>query len=155
MTRGTNDARIVLRWVLLALVSVVTVELLTMVHRACGPNSVGLAFAVVWLPMMWLGTASCVVVLRLPACHYALRVFERDGHLYERLGVRLVKRLLRRGPLAAFHPDLHLPEDRSPEHLAFLDGRMREAEASHAILFVLASGLAALAHAVTGRPSRW
>jgi hypothetical protein len=44
-----------------------------------------------------------------------LRAFDRDGRVYQRLGVRLVKLLLRRGPLAAFNPDLHLPAERTPE----------------------------------------
>lgn len=126
----------------MALVSIIAVGLLALAHDTFGPDSVGFAFATVWLPMMWLGTASRVVVLRLPNRLHALRAFERDGRVYERLGVRVVKFLLRRGPLSVFNPDLHLPKDRSPERLAFLDGRMREAEASHAILFVLTLGLA-------------
>jgi hypothetical protein len=137
----------VLRWALLALVTVVVVGLLVFSCRAWGPYSVGFAFAVVWLPMMWLGTASRVVVPRLPARCHELRAFERNGRVYERLGVRVIKRLLRRGPLSVFNPDLHLPAERTPERLAFLDQRMRDAEASHAILFVLTLGLAANAAA--------
>ncbi|MEZ5269811.1 MAG: hypothetical protein R2789_15000 [Microthrixaceae bacterium] len=61
----------------------------------------------VWLPMAWLGTISRLVTLRLPeagsSCAFG------DGRLYERLGVRLIKRLLRRGPFAVFNPGLHLP----------------------------------------------
>jgi hypothetical protein len=133
---------------LLAVVSVIAVGLLVLAYRAWGWCSPGFAFAVVWLPMMWLGTASRVKTPRLPAGYHRLRAFERDGRAYERLGVRLVKRLLRRGPLAAFNPDLHLPAERTPERLAFLAQRMRDAEASHAILFVLTLGLVggAVAH---------
>jgi len=43
--------------------------------------------------------------------------------------------------LAAFNPGLHLPEDRTPERLAALERRMREAESSHGILFVLTLAL--------------
>ena len=57
------------------------------------------------------------------------------------LGVRLFKWLLRRGPLAAFNPDLHLPADRSTANVAHLDQRMRDAEASHFILLVLTLGV--------------
>ena len=110
--------------------------LLTWGLRALGPGSAWFAFLVVWVPMAWLGTVSRVVRPRLPDAYHDLRAFERDGGLYERLGVVVVKRLLRRGPLAAFNPDLHLPAERTPENLAHLDQRMRDAEASHVILFV-------------------
>jgi hypothetical protein len=113
--------------------------------RAFGMNSVAFAFVVVWLPMTWLGTVSHFVRLRLPEACHTLRGFERDGRVYERLGVRLVKRLLRRGPFAIFNPGLHLPTERTPESLMRVDDRMRGAEASHLILFVLT--LAFVAHA--------
>jgi Glycosyl-4,4'-diaponeurosporenoate acyltransferase len=83
------------------------------------------------------------VVPRLPERFHTLRGFERDGHVYELLGVRLVKRLLRRGPLAAFNPDLHLPAERTPKNLARLEQRMRDAEASHLILLILILGVVA------------
>lgn len=131
----------------IAVVTVASVALLVLAYRGWGPFSPGFSFAVVWLPMMWLGTASRAVTPRLPARFHALRGFERDGRVYERLGVRLVKRLLRRGPLAAFNPDLRLPREPTPERIAFLEQRMRDAEASHAILFVLSFGLIANAAA--------
>ena len=115
--------------------------------RAFGANSVWFAFLVVWLPMTWLGTVSRVVQPRLPARYHALREFERGGHLYELLGIRLVKRLLRRGPLAAFNPDLHIPTQPTPAGVAHLDQRMRDAEASHFILLVATTGVAV--HAAT------
>ena len=51
--------------------------------------------------------------------------------------MRIAKGLLRRGPLAVFNPGLHMPTERTREQLARLDQRMRDAEASHAILFVV------------------
>lgn len=109
--------------------------------RWLGADSAGFAFLVVWVPMTWLGTVSRVVQPRLPEGYHRLRPVERDGRVYERLGVRTVKRLLRRGPLAVFNPDLHLPAERSPEHLAHLERRMCDAEAAHALLFVLTLGV--------------
>ena len=91
---------------------------------------------VVWVPMTWLGTVSRVAQPRLPASYHELRAFEHDGRVYERFGVKMVKQLLRRGPIAFFNPDLHLPTERTPERLAHLEQRMKDAEASHAILFV-------------------
>ena len=110
-----------------------------------GADSAGFAFLVVWAPMAWLGTLSRVVRPRLPDGYHRLRPFEQDGRFYEHLGVRAFKAVLRRGPLAWFNPDLHLPEERSPEHLAHLERRMCDAEAAHALLFV--ATLAVVVHA--------
>lgn len=106
-----------------------------------GASSAVFAFLVVWAPMTWLGTISRVAQPRLPDSYHELRDVERDGRLYERLGVRVAKRLLRRGPIAVFNRDLHLPGEPSPERLAHLDQRMRDAEASHVILLVATLGI--------------
>ena len=127
---------------LVAVATVIAAALLVWGERTLGASSAAFAFLVVWLPMTWLGTVSRVVPPRLPDSYHELRAVERDGRLYERLGVRLIKRLLRRGPLAVFNPDLHLPTERSRERLAHLDQRMRDAEASHFILLVATSGIA-------------
>ncbi len=118
--------------------------------RALDPRRARFAFLVVWVPMTWLGTISRVVQPRLPRAYHELSAFERDGRIYELAGVRSVKWLLRRGPMAVFNPDLHLPSERSSAQLVHLDQRMRDAEASHAILFV--ATLPVIARAV-GR--RW
>lgn len=124
--------------------AVLIVALLWSAH-AFGVRSVWFALLVVWLPMTWLGTVSRVVTPRLPGWYHELRPVERDGRLYELVGVRLFKQLLRRGPLAVFNPDLHLPREPTPDGIAHLDQRMRDAEASHAILLVLT--FAVVAHA--------
>lgn len=110
--------------------------------RSLDPRSVAFAFVIVWLPMAWLGALSHVVAVRLPARYHELRRFEHDGRAYELVGVRLIKRLLRRGPLAVFNPHLHLPAERTPAAISALDQRMRDAEASHSVLFVLTIGVA-------------
>lgn len=110
--------------------------------RLLGATSAAFAFLVVWAPMAWLGTVSRIIQPRLPRRYHELRHFEHDPWLYELLGVRLVKRLLRRGPLAVFNPGLHLPAEHSPERLAELEQRMKDAEASHFILLVATSGVA-------------
>ena len=115
----------------------VLIAVLAWAVSAFDRTGVAFAFVVVWAPMTWLGTICRVVTPRLPARWHELRDFELDGRLYELLGVRIVKRLLRRGPLAAFNPHLHLPDDRSRHHLTQLDQRMRDAEASHAILLIV------------------
>jgi hypothetical protein len=125
--------------------TIAMVALLVWAQRAFGLNSVAFALVVVWGPMTWLGTVSHFVHVRLPAGCHVLRGFERDGRVYERLGVRLAKRLLRRGPLAVFNPGLRLPDEPTPAAVARLDQRMRDAEATHLILFVLT--LALVVHA--------
>lgn len=126
---------------LLAGVTVVIGALIVASLRSLGPESVAFALVIVWLPMTWLGTVSHVVGLQLPERHHALRRFEEDGKVYERLGVRIVKRLLRRGPLAVWNPGLHLPPERTPEQLAALEQRMRTAETTHFVLLVLTLGI--------------
>jgi hypothetical protein len=129
----------------LAAFTIVVAVLLAGAYAWFGPRSVGFAFAVVWLPMMWLGTLSRRVELRLPAGYHRLRRWERDGRVYTLVGVGVAKRLLRRGPVSVFNPHLHLPAERTADQLSRLDGRMCEAEASHTILFVLT--LIVVAHA--------
>ena len=110
--------------------------------RAFGARSVRFAFLVVWLPLAWFALLGRVLVprrplLRLPAHVHALHAVERDGRVYELLGVRVAKRLLRRGPLAVFAPDLRLPAEPTPAALAGLDERMQQAEALHETLLVV------------------
>lgn len=133
--------RSVRRAVILIGVTVGVVGLLLWSLASFGARSVWFAFCVVWLPMVWLGTVSRYMVPRLPARFHALREFELDGHIYDLLGVRLVKWLLRRGPLAVFNPDLHMPKERNPGNMAHLEQRMKDAEASHFILLVLTFGV--------------
>lgn len=115
---------------------VVLAAVLVVAVRWLGADSGWFAFVVVWWPMVWVGTMSRLVVVRLPERYHALRPFEWGGRVYERVGVRVAKAALRQGPLAAFNPDLHLPSERTPAQLEHLAQRMRDAEASHAVLFV-------------------
>lgn len=133
------------RFVSIAVATVVTVAVLVWAARTFGAASVWFSFFVVWVPMVAVGTLSRVVQIRLPDGYHRLRPFEATGRVYERLGVRVAKSALRRGPLALFNPHLHLPRERTPEQLALLDQRMRDAEASHAVLFV--AMLPVVAHA--------
>ncbi len=125
---------------------VVSLAVLVWTAGALGAASAWFAFLVVWVPMVAVGLLSRVAQLRLPERYHALRPFERDGRVYERVGVRLAKSVLRRGPLAVFNPKLHLPAERTPAELSRLAQRMRDAEASHAVLFV--AELAVVGHAL-------
>lgn len=115
--------------------------MLVVADRWLGPASGWFAFVVVWWPMTWLGMVSRIFQPRLPERYHTLRRFERGGRIYEPMGVRVAKAALRRGPVARFNPDLHLPRERGPAQLANLAQRMRDAEASHALLFVATLGV--------------
>jgi hypothetical protein len=122
--------------VFVATATAVAVAVVLFGVRLLGATSAAFAFLVVWAPMAWLGTVSRVIHPRLPRRYHRLRDFERRPWMYELLGVRVVKRLLRRGPLAVFNPGLHLPAERSPERLTELERKMEDAEASHFVLLV-------------------
>jgi len=103
------------------------------------------AFLVIWVPVVWSATVGHLLGLRLPRRLTSIRDIESDRRVYEMLGVRVAKRLLRRGPLAVFAPALRLPAITTPDNLARLEDRMREAEAVHGLLF--AACLAVVANA--------
>lgn len=117
------------------------VGLLAGARRAVGPRSAWFALAVVWLPMTALGTVSHVVPFQLPPAWHRIRRFEADGRLYERVGVPVAKRLLRRGPATVFNPGLRLPAEPTPAHVQGLADRMCTAEATHAVLGLATLGV--------------
>jgi hypothetical protein len=121
--------------------TIATAAVLMLGVRHLGGDSGGFAFLIVWAPMAWLGIVSRFVHVRLPPRVHELRGFERRPRLHTVLGVRVVKRLLRRGPLAIFNPGLHLPVEKSPEQLATLEQTMKDAEASHVVLLVATLGV--------------
>lgn len=110
---------------------------------ALDPTGPWFALVAVWAPMTLFGAVSHVRPFDLGARFHRLRPFERTGRVYERLGVRVAKSIARRPPITWFNPGLRLPHQRTPEQLALLDRRMRTAEASHTIAFVLSAAVAA------------
>lgn len=117
--------------------SVGAMGMIALTIHAFGVRSVWFAFAIVWFPTAWLAVITQVFGLRLPRRLYALGRVERDGRLYERLGVRVAKRLLRRGPLHVFAPTLRIPPSPTPDSLRRLEDGMREAEAIHSMAFTV------------------
>lgn len=67
--------------------------------------------------------------------YYHIRALEADGKLYEWLGVRVAKRLLMRGPLSVFNPNIRLAS--GERDFQQLENHMRGAETAHAILFLI------------------
>lgn len=113
------------------------VALVAWCAAAYGPRGPAFAFLVTWLAMCWWGIVGRLYPVTLPQSWFRIRGFERDGRVYEDVGVRLLKAVLRRGPLSWFNPSLHLPADRTPEGIARLERGMRHAETAHVVLFGL------------------
>ena len=95
------------------------------------------AFLVNWLAMSWVALNGQLVQFSFAPRYYAPQPFERTGQVYERLGIRQFKRLVRRGPLAIFSPTLRFPKDKTVPALRALDNEMRKAETGHVLIFVL------------------
>ncbi len=95
------------------------------------------ALLVNWLVMSWIAIVGQVAHFSFAASYYKPRPFERTGQIYERVGIRLFKSLVRRGPLAVFSPTLRFPTEKTVAALRALDDKMRQAETGHALIFVL------------------
>ncbi|MBV9788916.1 MAG: hypothetical protein JOZ51_12115 [Chloroflexi bacterium] len=87
--------------------------------------------------MTWLVVAGQFFHFALPPRYYAIHSFERDGRVYERVGIRWFKGLMQREPLSRLNPVLRLASDRTLSALRRLDREMRKAETSHVYIFVL------------------
>lgn len=123
--------------VVFALATIAAVYLILWSLDAFGFRSPVFAFLLNWLTMSWVGIAGQAVHFSLPQGYYSINTFERTGQIYERLGVRLFKWLVRRRPLAMFSPTLRFPKDRTSAALRHLDDEMQEAETGHVCIFML------------------
>ena len=118
-------------------VTITAVYLIVWSLDAFGFRSPTFAFLVNWLAVSWVAFAGQAVHFSFPQRYYDIRAFERTGQVYERLGIRLFKRLVRRGPLSIFSPTLRFPKEKTISALRHLDDEMRKAEAGHLFAFVL------------------
>jgi glycosyl-4,4'-diaponeurosporenoate acyltransferase len=103
------------------------------------------ALVVNWFVLSWIATVTLVTHLSFPSTYYDTRPFERTGQFYERVGIRLVKKLLRRGPLRILSPTLQLPKEKTVSALQNLENEMRKAETAHTLTFVFMLVLAGYA----------
>ena len=95
------------------------------------------AFLINWLAMSWMAVIGQVVRFSFAPRYYEAKPFERTGRVYECLGVRLFKKLVRRGPLSIFSPTLRFPKEKTVSALQGLLNEMRKAETGHALIFIL------------------
>jgi len=124
----------------LALFTVATVAAIILVLwtvDSFGFNSPVSAFLINWLAMSWMAVIGQVANLLFAPRYYEAKPFERAGRVYECLGIRLFKKLVRRGPLAVFSPTLRFPKEKTASALQGLENEMRKAETGHALIFVL------------------
>ncbi len=125
------------------------IGMLVWAARAFGGRGPIFAFLVVWIPLAWFPTVGLVWRISLPAGWYALRPRERAGKVYERVGVRVAKRALRRGPLSVFSRSMRLPANATRQDKAALMSQMENAETSHVLAFLVGC-VAAMGTAIAG-----
>ena len=92
----------------------------------------------IWLVMSWIVLVGQVVPLSFSSAYYDFKSFEQTGQVYERVGVRLFKKLVRRGPLTIFSPTLRFPKEKTVSALHNLESEMRKAETGHVLAFMIA-----------------
>jgi len=124
------------RVLLLIATTVICVWLVTWSVNVFGFHSPITAFLVNWLIVTWMATVALSIRLPLPSRYYDIKACENGGRIYEHLGVRFFKKLVRRGPLSIFSRTLRLPKDDTTAALRLLDQKMRRAEAIHLFSFL-------------------
>ena len=122
---------------LFTVATVAAIALIQWTWGSFGFRSPVSVFLVNWLAMSWMAIIGQVVHLSFAPGYYHVKPFERTGQVYERLGIRLFKKLVRRGPLSIFSPTLRLPKEKTVLALRDLENEMRKAETGHAVIFVL------------------
>jgi hypothetical protein len=96
------------------------------------------AFLVNWLVMSWVAIIGQFITFpSFAPTFYEIRPFEHSGQFYERLGIRLFKKIVRRGPFSIFSPTLRFPAKKTMSALRKLEGEMRKAETSHVVIFLM------------------
>jgi len=122
---------------LFAVATVAAIALVLWTWDSFGFRSPVSAFLANWLAMSWIAIIGQVIHLSFAPGYYRTRPFEGTGQVYERLGIRLFKRLVRRGPLSIFSPTLRFPKGKTVSALQGLESEMRKAETGHALIFAL------------------
>lgn len=102
------------------------------------------AFMLNWFIFCWAGMVFSLidapVHLIFAERYYAIKDFERTGRIYERLGIRLFKWMVYRGPFRIFSPTMRLSkfsEGLTASNLRRLENETRNGEAVHWLVFVL------------------
>ena len=124
------------RILLLLTTTLTVVWLMTWSVDAFGFTSPITAIIVNWFVMAWMAMVALSIRLPLPSRYYDIKACENGGRIYEHLGVRFFKKLVRRGPLSIFSRTVRLPKDDTTAALRQLDQKMRRAEAIYVFSFL-------------------
>lgn len=96
------------------------------------------AFLINWLIMSWVAILGQFVNFpSFALTYYEIKPFEQSGRVYERLGISLFKKMVRRGPFSIFSPTLRFPAQKTALTLRNLENEMRKAETSHLAIFFM------------------
>jgi hypothetical protein len=91
------------------------------------------AFCISWFVLAWVATLYLLTHFRFPEWYYRPANFEKSGRVYELSGVRLFRKLVRRGPLHILAPAMEYTGQRA--YLPSLEQETRIAESIHLIAF--------------------
>ena len=117
--------------------TIAVIFLIAWTFDSFGFRSLISALLINWLVMSWIVIVGQVIHFSFPAPYYGFGPFEQTGQVYERLGIRLFKKLVRRGPLTIFSPTLRFPKEKTVAAIQDLESEMRKAETGHALAFML------------------
>ena len=123
--------------------------------HSVGFGSLITALVLNWLLVCWIASASRIFPLSLSLAYYRIKAFEGGGQVYERLGIRLVRKFLRRGPLRILSPKLRLSNRVTLDTLWDLECEMRCAETIHVLAFALATSIGVYAGIRSGLGAVW
>ena len=115
----------------------VAILLIVWLVGAFGIRAPLFAFLANWVAMSWVAFSGQFIRIPLPPEYYAPHRFERGGRIYELMGIRLFKKLVRRGPLAVFSPTLRFPREKVAEALLALASEMCKAESGHVLILAI------------------
>lgn len=131
------DMEILKKLALFTVATIVVGYLIVWSLDAFGFRSPIFALLVNWLAMSWVAVTTQAVYFPFPSKYYDIKPFEQTGRVYERLGIRLFKKAVGRGPLTIFSPTLRFPKGKTISALRYLDHEMRKAETGHMFIFTL------------------
>ena len=134
------------RFILGVLITIIFAGVVVWSTRSYG-RTVGFAFGINWILMAWAISLGRVLEspkgrcnglsIRLPECYYVIRSFEKSGQLYDYLGVRWYRRLLRPW-LWSVKPALLRSQ---PDARQTMVRATRDPEAGHLVILVAIVGI--------------
>lgn len=126
------------RFLSLLVITVIALALIVWTFVSFEFRSPMFAFLINWLIMSWIAVIGQLVTFpSFTSSYYGIKPFEQSGTLYERLGIPLFKKLVRRGPFAIFSPTLRFPAQKTISALRTLQSEMQKAETSHMVIFCM------------------